>query len=171
VESEELATRWRFPPQERARMSHMSFRGGSAGKRTRRRAILAMAVSLAAVGAMAFAARALEMSNYLSRALTDPSRHAAWQRLWSGWHAPAWIARYQELHGAESPKTTAAVEGATYEVFTACKPNDCWTELAIMFSPGAQRAYAAVGEYHKEPVFVGGPDPAQEDALRDALGR
>jgi hypothetical protein len=128
--------------------------------------------ALAGAIGMAAPARAVDQQAYLSKFLAaHPANLQAWNRMIAAAPAPRWLKRYLDLHGSESPAQTIVVGDEAYQVFTSCKPHDCFTEFAAVFSDDASLAWGAIADYGAEARFYGAPDPNVAEALRRALDR
>lgn len=137
------------------------------GARLHKFKLLAVAALIASLASSTFA---FDEQAYLAKFLETHAAHlTAWNKMLAGGQAPAWLRRYLDLHGAESPATLINVAGASYQVFTSCKPHDCFTSFAVIFSPDGAVAWGAMADYGAEPQFYGAPDASVAEALRRAL--
>ena len=131
-------------------------------------------VIAALVGAIGFVGpvRAVDQQAYLSRFLEGhPANLRAWNRMVATAPAPRWLKRYLDLHGSESPVRTIVVTDTPYQVFTGCKPHDCFTAFAVVFSADASVAWGAIADADADARFYGSPDANIAEALRRALER
>lgn len=71
----------------------------------------------------------------------------------------------------ETPATSAAIDGTTYELFYTCESQNCnLSQLVVMFAPNATQAWGVLS--HEGAVsYLGAPSAAQQKALRETLGR
>jgi hypothetical protein len=120
--------------------------------------------------ATATGVQALDEQSYLSTFLqSHPTQREAWNRMVSAMPASRWLKNYVQTHGAESPATVVKVGNEAFSVFSTCKPHDCFTTFAVVFSPDGKSAWGALADYGKEPKFFGSPAPSVAQALRTVL--
>lgn len=76
----------------------------------------------------------------------------------------------KEGWSVQSPVTKATIDGTTYELFANCESQNCnLSQLTVMFAPNATQAWGAL--YHEGAIsYLGGPNAAQQQALRETLG-
>ena len=135
------------------------------------RKLIVIAALVGAIG-LAGPVRAVDQQAYLSKFLeAHPANLRAWNRMVAAAPAPGWLKRYLELHGSESPMRTIVVAETPYQVFSGCKPHDCFTAFAVVFSADASVAWGAIGDADADARFYGAPDANIAEALRSALDR
>ena len=125
-----------------------------------------LAFSLAAAGAYA------QETSYLFDVLPKPAYHIAWDKLVKDVQpTPDWLMHFERnFDGVAGPMKPATIEGKPYELYFVCKPDDCAAKkFEVMFEAGGKRAYGALGGASDPPYFYGGPTPAMQEALTQAL--
>ena len=115
-----------------------------------------------------------EDGEYLFDLLKRSAHKTAWNAmLASGGKIPDWVRIFGDGgNGVASPSGLIAVGGQTYQIANVCKAHDCaGNEVHVLFSFGAAKAWGLLLETGKPQRFLGGPNAAQQQALREDLGK
>jgi hypothetical protein len=104
---------------------------------------------------------------YLFDVVAKEPYRTSWSRLIQPLRkAEPWLVQAQ---GVASPAEMITVDGATFEVFSLCKPHDCAdNQMKALFSAGGARAYGMFRSLNGIQVF-GQPNTTQLKALLTAL--
>jgi hypothetical protein len=108
-----------------------------------------------------------EDAPYLFDVIKQPAYKASWNRLVAPLKKQEpWVVGAK---GVGSPAKRLDVEGKTFELFSLCQPHDCHDNmLHVIFTDGGKTAYGAF----RTPEglrYLGGANPAQQQALANSL--
>jgi len=110
---------------------------------------------------------------YLADAIKSPTYAQALTKLLkSAGHLPDWTHGLLNRRGdyVGTPVVHVTVAGTRYELFHACKAHDCAdNRIEVMFAPHGTRAWGAIVIDGKDAAYLGGPNPAQQSALKAAV--
>lgn len=111
---------------------------------------------------------------YLFDIMKKPAYARALTSLFDGsGKLPDWTREMRKPVGSNyvaSPRTRAAAEGTTYEIFHTCKPHDCHdNQMVVMFAPNGARAWGALQEAGKPTSYFGSPGDAQQATMKAAF--
>jgi hypothetical protein len=122
---------------------------------------------------VAGAASAAEPSFLFDTLRLRPYR-ASWEKLMKDVSpTPDWLMHFnRNFDGMSGEMIELKIEEKPYQLSFVCEPANCAAhKFAVLFDPGGEHAYGALGGKDEPPAFYGAPGTAQQQALAEALAK